>query len=302
MNLSEWAERGDCIGASPSFPNGYQILADDTDRQVIGIAQQLSRKYKLFPKFFLLGHSGGGQFVHRFVLAHPELVLGCVATSSGTWAEALNPAAAHIPIAIGCGEADNQKTSPEAPYTRIEWAHRFEHLLMQGDYFYTAHFWKGAGHGGNARDIHQMELDTFALGSCGMFEQPRREIDGKLADADAGITAEDYGKSVADVTSVMEQAKSLTSIEVSKSLAAANWHANRVVPENCVKLARGYVSFRTTPLLARLQTAGLARVAALQKQGDADAVEKLGKLKQDFEGIARVKQAADAALRRLGQK
>ena len=144
VNLGEWADRGDCIGAAPSFPNGYQILAEETDRQVIGIAQQLSKKYKLFPKMFLLGHSGGGQFVHRFALAHPELVLGCVATSSGSWADTLNPAAAQIPIAIGCGEADNQKSSPQSPYTRIEWAHRFEHLLMQSNFFYTAHFWKRA--------------------------------------------------------------------------------------------------------------------------------------------------------------
>jgi pimeloyl-ACP methyl ester carboxylesterase len=35
--------------------------------------------------FFLFGHSQGGQFVHRFVLAHPEVVARAAACASGNY-------------------------------------------------------------------------------------------------------------------------------------------------------------------------------------------------------------------------
>ena len=86
MSLKHFVARGDCIGVAPSFTQGFQLLENKTDEQLIGILHQLGTTYKLHSKIFVFGHSGGGQFTHRFMLKHPDLVIACEACSSGTWA------------------------------------------------------------------------------------------------------------------------------------------------------------------------------------------------------------------------
>ncbi|MBM3857433.1 MAG: hypothetical protein FJ390_05655 [Verrucomicrobia bacterium] len=113
-SLQHFVEQGDCIGVAPSFAHGFQLLKNGTDAQLIGILHQLSEKYKLHPKLFVYGHSAGSQFSHRFTMRHPDLVVGCEACSSGTWAtggiyQSPNLAAQNIPIAIACGADDVEK-------------------------------------------------------------------------------------------------------------------------------------------------------------------------------------------------
>jgi poly(3-hydroxybutyrate) depolymerase len=133
--VREWADRNDCIGVAPSFPNeGYQLLGKDSDRQLIGIFQKLQNQYKLHDKLFIYGHSGGAQFSHRFALKYPQLVIGCCATSAGTWATGagygdLPEMAASLPFAISCGERDTGFAAPGMPMNRITWARRFEEYL-----------------------------------------------------------------------------------------------------------------------------------------------------------------------------
>lgn len=43
------------------------------------------KQYALYPKIFLTGYSRGGQFTHRFALAHPERVQAVATFAAGTW-------------------------------------------------------------------------------------------------------------------------------------------------------------------------------------------------------------------------
>ncbi len=53
------------------------------DRRIFDILRENSRGAPAEPRLLLFGHSEGGQFVHRFVLAHPDRVDRAVAAGSG---------------------------------------------------------------------------------------------------------------------------------------------------------------------------------------------------------------------------
>jgi poly(3-hydroxybutyrate) depolymerase len=79
----------DAIVISPSFSNddnnasrfpglGEGEFLDEVLKDVRG-------RYTLRPRIFLTGYSRGGQFSHRYALAHPERVAAVAALASGTW-------------------------------------------------------------------------------------------------------------------------------------------------------------------------------------------------------------------------
>ncbi len=84
------AESGlDAIVISPSFSNDdynasrFPSLGEgEFLEQVLA---QLRREYALRPKILLTGYSRGGQFTHRFALAHPEQVGAAAPLAAGTW-------------------------------------------------------------------------------------------------------------------------------------------------------------------------------------------------------------------------
>ena len=148
--LLDFVARGDCIGVAPSFPSGFQLLKNRTDEQLIAILHQLSQRYHLHTKLFVFGHSAGSQYSHRFALKHPDLVVGCEACSSGTWAtggvyQSLNDAAITIPMAVACGSADqdrrgtviarlanNNNLHGESPQNGNQQARRYNNRLRFG--------------------------------------------------------------------------------------------------------------------------------------------------------------------------
>ena len=84
------AESGlEAIVISPSFSNDdnnasrFPSLGEaEFLEEVLG---QLRKEYALRPKIFLTGYSRGGQFAHRYALAHPEQVAAVAPLASGTW-------------------------------------------------------------------------------------------------------------------------------------------------------------------------------------------------------------------------
>ena len=88
--LRKFPHRNQCIMVGPSFPQNmkdgwYQMLGGGSDKQLDQIFKELKKKYKLHDRFMLEGHSGGSQFAHRYAMANNKSVLGCIATSGGTW-------------------------------------------------------------------------------------------------------------------------------------------------------------------------------------------------------------------------
>ena len=84
------AELGlDAIVISPSFSNDdYNASRFPSLGEGEFLEQalaQLRGEYALRPKILLTGYSRGGQFTHRFALAHPEQVAAAAPLAAGTW-------------------------------------------------------------------------------------------------------------------------------------------------------------------------------------------------------------------------
>jgi pimeloyl-ACP methyl ester carboxylesterase len=80
----------DAIVVSPIFPNDYDVnvirfpgLGEGAFLEEV--IKALRTEYHLKPKILLTGYSRGGQFAHRFALAHPDMVEAVAPFASGTW-------------------------------------------------------------------------------------------------------------------------------------------------------------------------------------------------------------------------
>lgn len=77
------------IVVSPSSPNddvnAIRFPALGEGAFIEEVMKALRTDYHLKPKILLTGYSRGGQFAHRFALAHPEVVEAVAPFASGTW-------------------------------------------------------------------------------------------------------------------------------------------------------------------------------------------------------------------------
>jgi len=72
----------------PTFPNydtlNLELGAMRSDLWLLGVIEEVAQKVRIHKeKFWLFGHSKGGQFVQRFVRAHPDRIMKAVASASG---------------------------------------------------------------------------------------------------------------------------------------------------------------------------------------------------------------------------
>lgn len=73
---------------NPTFPF-YDLLeiglgSTKADKRLLAIVDEVARYHPIrTDKFYLFGHSKGGQFVTRFVLAHPDRIIAAAASGSG---------------------------------------------------------------------------------------------------------------------------------------------------------------------------------------------------------------------------
>ncbi len=151
--MKAWVERGDCLVLGPTFPHAvYTTLDGESGPQLSGLLESLHKEYKFHSKVFVTGFSGGSQFAHRFMMAYPDLVMGCAAHSGGSWSTGgrffkdINPKASDIPFVMSCGERDTGEMHPTAPLGRLEWAKRFEGEIAKLDFLYAAKYFPGVGH------------------------------------------------------------------------------------------------------------------------------------------------------------
>jgi poly(3-hydroxybutyrate) depolymerase len=86
--MAGWADKKDVIVISPQYPkdSGYQNCYPKNQDRLIKLFKDVQKKYKVHPKMFIYGYSGGSQFAHRFVLYRPEYVCGVSSHSGGSWA------------------------------------------------------------------------------------------------------------------------------------------------------------------------------------------------------------------------
>lgn len=251
--VSRWVARGDCIGISPSFPNGYQVLLENTDGQLINIYHALQDRYRLHKKLFLYGHSGGAQFAHRFTLKHPDLVMGCCATSGGSWADELPSSASDIPIAVSCGEKDTALSTSSSLFNRINWARKFSKQLDDHHFFYKAAYWPNVGHEGNSQGNNDLTDEAFLLGTSGMvgkeyadFRKKRQSFDQALAVQDA-VQAK---SAFSDLITFLNNAPTVNQTE--QNLTDNGWKAGQKAIVANMQIRRDFAAEETKWMAATL--------------------------------------------------
>ncbi len=303
-----WADRGDCIGVAPSFPNdGYQMLGQNADQQLIQIFQKLRKDFKLHDKLFVYGHSGGAQFAHRFALKYPQLVAGCCATSGGTWSTGrefgtVTDMAASVPIAISCGERDAALSVPGSPMTRIVWARKFEEELGNRRFFYKAVYWPNAGHEGDGPGNAELANEAFSLGTSGMVGKDRADFDAKMKVVNDLVRGGEFGRAMIDGGYLRQQMKRRTEKQTADNLASANWHAGSLGISACERTTQEFVAWRMWELSCEIENAALDQVATLSKEAAPDAMPKLRALYNTFAGWVKVRTAITQAAARLQAK
>lgn len=79
----------DAIVISPSFSNddynASRFPGLGEGEFLDAVLKEVRSGYTLRPRIFLTGYSRGGQFSHRYALAHPERVAAVAPLASGTW-------------------------------------------------------------------------------------------------------------------------------------------------------------------------------------------------------------------------
>jgi predicted esterase len=178
--MVKWADRGDCIVLAPSFPDGFQGLAFDSDKRLLDIVDALKAQYNVHDHIFLYGFSAGAQFAHRFGIAHPDRVCGVAAHSAGTWATggnwmALPETPLPFPIVITCGLADTGKSMPDQPNGRLDWCREFEKQLKARKCLYKAVYIPNAGHQ-LTRQALALTEECFLLATSGLVERERAAV------------------------------------------------------------------------------------------------------------------------------
>ncbi len=178
--MVKWADRGDCIVLAPSFPDGFQGLAFESDKRLLDIVDALKKQYTLHDRFFVHGFSAGAQFAHRFAIAHPDRVCGVAAHSAGTWATGGNwmeppEKTLPFPIAISCGLSDTGMSMPNHPVGRLDWCRQFEKLLKERTCLYKAVYIPNAGHQLTPQ-AQALTEECFLLATTGLVERERGAV------------------------------------------------------------------------------------------------------------------------------
>ncbi len=178
LGMAGWAGRGDCIVVAPQFPNqGYQYLNKQAGEQLVQIFEDLQKEIKLYPKLFLWGHSGGGQYTHRFALKYPNLVAGCSSHAAGTWLTGdyppanqdvkPSPNANSVIFAIHCGMKDTGKSFSQCPMGRLDWAKKFAGNLYDKGFVYKEFYHPDIGHGVSTK-ARSITTECYYLSTMGM--------------------------------------------------------------------------------------------------------------------------------------
>jgi len=146
INERGWLLLADTKGViivAPSFDRdrfyGFRYLQGSpigADQAVLQMVDSFAQEYPSSDgKLFVFGHSAGGQFANRFLVAHPDRVLAAVISSAGTFAypddtvdwpfgrrNSPNPEgfleATQVPVRVIVGSEDDQDISNMGQYQR----------------------------------------------------------------------------------------------------------------------------------------------------------------------------------------
>ena len=154
-----------------------------------------------------------------------ELGAGCAAHSAGTWATGgewgeLNPEAKAIPMVISCGQRDTSKSVPQAPFSRIDWAHQFEQQLRSGGFAFAATYPKDAAHAYTAEASALTEICfKSATGKAETLAAQRAEVAALLAKGNTAAAQALAARSKLRASPVIADAKPEAALDASLTVA-----------------------------------------------------------------------------------
>jgi pimeloyl-ACP methyl ester carboxylesterase len=134
------AEREGFVLVCPSFQPGYQRLEAGADADLTAILDEVAQTQPAIRRpVFLVGFSGGAQFVHRWAFRHPAEVCGVAALSAGDY-DLPPPGARGVPFLVSVGSADT------GPPNRVTLARWFHEALVRAGYRADLRIYEGVGH------------------------------------------------------------------------------------------------------------------------------------------------------------
>jgi len=135
-----YAEHEGFVLVCPSFQPGYQRLEAGADADLTAILDEVAQTQPALRRpVFLVGFSGGAQFVHRWAFLYPHEVCGVAALSAGFYDPP--PARARtVPFLVAVGSRDI------GPPNRVTLAHWFHGALVQAGYRADLRVYDGVGH------------------------------------------------------------------------------------------------------------------------------------------------------------
>jgi len=249
----------------PSFTNGYQGGDGKWADQMIENFQFVRERHAVHDKMFVHGHSGGGQFAHRFAFAQPSHVVGVSAHSSGSWACSggygeISSKAKGIPFAISCGEKDTALSFPEAPHNRITWYGLFHEVLRKKEFVVAGAVWPGAGHEVSPDQYGPMLKECFLLATRGVVptsdlwqgdhlneiaRNARREYGGRMASGSSiGASDRIAVKAANDQIAAGKAPDGPATLRFLAKYPASLWVADEefaVLKQHCKQTAESYV-------------------------------------------------------------
>ncbi len=135
----------------PTVEDYYQTAAPPHAAKINELIDQVGKVWPIYPKVVVHGFSGGAQFAHRYAMNNPDRVAGVAAHSAGTWArlegnDKINPEAKDVLFYISCGEGDQEFSSKNAPFNRINAARKFNEELKSLKFEPVFKTWPRTGH------------------------------------------------------------------------------------------------------------------------------------------------------------
>ncbi len=156
----------------PSFTSGYQAGNGVWAKQLLSNFKTVQKSHPTHDKMFIHGHSGGGQFSHRFAFSEPSSVIGISAHSSGSWAtggqfSSIATKAKNIPFTISCGEQDTAVSVPGYPHNRISWFKLFSSTMEKKGFTLATQTWPNTKHGVSSKLYGPQLKECFLLATKG---------------------------------------------------------------------------------------------------------------------------------------
>ena len=124
QQVDEWkflCNKNGYILVCPQFSEGYQHIRKKEDLRLMEIISEVEREFSVDRnKIYLVGHSGGAQFAHRFAFKHPFMKAVCVLAGGEYDDPPSSVEARKVKYFVGVGEEDKRYKAMTGLYSLLK--------------------------------------------------------------------------------------------------------------------------------------------------------------------------------------